>query len=77
MELSSDYVDEELTPSVADQFRRHLDSCENCNGFVATFRATVMTLRDLPRRGASVDLRTRIRECVEAEATGTEPTSSS
>lgn len=69
-DLSSDYVDEELSQSVSSQFRRHIDSCENCNSFVATFRATVMTLRDLPRRNASADLRARIQECVEAEQAG-------
>ncbi len=70
VELSSDYVDEEMAESVSSQFRRHIESCEDCNSFVATFRATVLTLRDLPRRSASADLRARIKECIEAERAG-------
>ena len=67
-DLSSGYVDDELSRSVSGNFRRHLDSCENCNAFVATFRATVLTLRDLPKRPAPGDLRARINERIEAEA---------
>ena len=69
-ENSSEYVDEELSPSVSNKFRAHMDSCTDCNIFVATFRATVMTLRDLPRRPASNDLQDRIRERISVEPDG-------
>ena len=66
-ENCSDFVDDELSPSVSRKFRGHMDSCQDCNTFVATFRATVMTLRDLPRRPAADDLQERIRARVSAE----------
>ena len=66
--LSSDYVDGTISESVAENFRRHLAECQNCSRFVATFRATVLTLRDLPRRTAPVDLRDRVNERIQAEA---------
>lgn len=64
--LSSDYVDETMKESITDNFRRHLGSCGNCNSFVATFRATVLTLRDLPHRSPPPDLAERVRKRVEA-----------
>ena len=77
VELSSDYVDDEISGSVARRFRRHIDDCTDCNTFVATFRATVMTLRDIPRLAASADLRARVKECIEAEAAQADAPSSS
>lgn len=76
-DMSSDYVDDDMPSSVSGRFRRHLDDCTDCNTFVATFRATVMTLRDIPRLGASDDLRARVRECIEAEASQADAPSSS
>jgi anti-sigma factor RsiW len=63
-DLSSDYVDDEISGSVGTRFRRHIDDCTDCNTFVATFRATVMTLRDIPHLAASDDLRARVMECI-------------
>ncbi len=60
--LSSDYLEGELPESVFDRFRFHLHQCENCNAFVATLRATINTLRGLPRREASPELKRRILE---------------
>ena len=63
----SDYVDDELSATVAQKFRSHMDSCTDCNTLVATFRATVLTLRDLPRRTPSSDLRAKIRSRIAEE----------
>ena len=60
--LSSDYVDGTMKESISSNFRRHLDTCENCNAFVATFRATVLTMRDLPRRQAPPGLWDKVNE---------------
>ena len=67
-DLSSEYVDGTLRESISTRFRRHLDTCENCNSFVATFRATVLTLRDLPRRQPPDDLTKRVQEQINAVA---------
>ena len=69
---SSNYVDSELADSLRNRFRRHLDGCANCSSLVATLRATVLTLRDLPKRSAPADLRKRAQECLENER-GSEP----
>jgi anti-sigma factor RsiW len=66
-EHCSEYVDGELSPTLAGQFRAHMDACPDCNGFVATFRATVLTLRDLPRRSPSSSLRERLGAAIANE----------
>jgi anti-sigma factor RsiW len=69
-EHCSEYVDGELPPTLAGQFRAHMDACPDCNGFVATFRATVLTLRDLPRRTPSASLRERVGSAIANERQG-------
>ena len=71
---SSDYLDDDLPPSIRERFHRHVEGCKRCNPFVATLRATVLTLRDLPRHRASSDLRNRLQECLENERSGQTPT---
>jgi hypothetical protein len=66
-ENCSEFVDEEMPTSVTQKFRAHIDSCGDCNTFVQTFRATVMTLRDLPRRTAANDLQGRIQARIASE----------
>ena len=70
LENCSDYVDGGLTASVADKFRAHLETCTDCNTFHATFRATVLTLRDLPKKQAPPGLREKLRARIAAEAKG-------
>lgn len=65
--LASDYIDDELSPSVAGRFRRHIDECEGCNGLVATLRATVLTIRDLPKPVTPPDLKQRVLIRVQEE----------
>ena len=67
-ENCSDYVDEELPAASVSKFRAHTDACADCNTFVSTFRATVMTLRDLPRRAPESDLQRKIRARIASEA---------
>ena len=66
-DLSSDYVDECLSPTLGDRFRHHLEGCEKCNAFVSTLRATILTLRDLPRRPVPPDLKERVRRRLQQE----------
>ena len=68
LENCSDYVDGELSASVAEKFRSHLETCTDCNTFHATFRATVLTLRDLPKKQAPPELREKLRARIAAEA---------
>ncbi len=69
--LASDYIDDDLSPSMASRFRKHVDSCEGCNGLVATLRATVLTIRDLPRPVAPPGLKERVLLRVQEEGTDT------
>ena len=68
--LASDYIDDDLSPSVAGRFRRHLDECEGCSGLVATLRATVLTIRDLPRPVTPPDLKERVLLRVQEDGAG-------
>ena len=61
-------MDDTLRGSIAASFRRHLGTCENCNSFVATFRATVLTLRGLPHRQPPAGLTKRVQEQIDAVA---------
>ena len=64
----SDYVDAELSERDAQKFDAHLDDCPECPPYVATFTATVMTLRDLEPKTASPELRERIAAQIAAES---------
>ena len=64
----SDYVDEELSEPDAQRFDAHLDDCPDCPPYVATFKATVMTLRDLEPKTAPPELRERIYAQIAAES---------
>ncbi|MCH7608003.1 MAG: zf-HC2 domain-containing protein [Chloroflexi bacterium] len=64
----SDYVDEELSERDAQLFDAHLDDCPDCPPYVATFKATVMTMRDLEPKTAPPELRERIHERIAAES---------
>ncbi|MEK9659104.1 MAG: zf-HC2 domain-containing protein [Chloroflexota bacterium] len=66
-EHCSEFVDGELPPTMSAQFRAHMDACPDCNGFVATFRATVLTIRDLPRRSSPATLRERVSSAIARE----------
>ena len=66
-ENCSEYVDEEMPAEVTQKFEAHVDECPDCDTFVKTFRATVMTARDLPRHSPSADLRQRIQDKIAGE----------
>lgn len=64
----SEYVDEELSERDAQRFDSHLDDCPDCPPYVATFKATVMTIRDLEPKTAPPELRDRIAALIAAES---------
>jgi hypothetical protein len=66
-ENCSDYVDAEMVNEGVTKFESHMDDCPDCGTFVNTFRATVMTARDLPSRTSAQDLKKRIQERIAAE----------
>lgn len=67
VENCSDYVDGELAAAQVGELQGHLNDCPDCDTFVSTFRATVMTLRDLPRKPAPSELAGRIQSAINTE----------
>ncbi|MDA0797865.1 MAG: zf-HC2 domain-containing protein [Chloroflexi bacterium] len=66
-ENCSDYVDSEMVNEELAKFESHMNDCPDCSTFVKTFRATVMTARDLPSRISAQDLKKRIQERIASE----------
>ena len=66
-EKCSDYVDSEMVEEHVTKFESHMVDCPDCGTFVNTFRATVMTARDLKSRISGQDLKKRIRERIATE----------
>jgi anti-sigma factor RsiW len=62
VENCSEYIDNEMPAETNTKFEAHVDDCPDCGTFVKTFRATVMTIRDLPRRAPEGNLKQRIQE---------------
>jgi hypothetical protein len=66
-ENCSEYIEQQMEAERVTQFEQHMEDCPDCGTFVKTFRATVMTMRTLPRRTPSSDLKQRIRDRISAE----------
>ena len=41
LEKLSDYIDEELDPSICDEVEKHMDGCSPCIAFLNTLKKTV------------------------------------
>jgi anti-sigma factor RsiW len=67
IENCSEYVDSEMVKEELVRFESHLSDCPDCGTFVKTFRATVMTVRNLPGRASSQDLKKRIHDRIASE----------
>ena len=57
---ASDYLDADISEEERERIRKHLEECENCNGFVETLLFTITTLRNLPARAIPKDLKSRL-----------------
>jgi len=44
----SDYLDEQLDPSLCEELEKHLAGCEPCKAFIASLESTINELRKLP-----------------------------
>ncbi|MBI4305407.1 MAG: zf-HC2 domain-containing protein [Chloroflexi bacterium] len=64
---ASDYLDGDATPSLAERIRLHLAECQDCNGFVATLRATVAALRNLPVKTPPESTVERVRRIAQGD----------
>lgn len=66
-ENCSEYIEQQMEAARVARFEQHMGDCPDCGTFVKTFRATVMTMRSLPRRTPSSDLKQRIRDRIASE----------
>ena len=66
----SDYVDEEMAPAHEAKFQSQMNDCPDCSTFVNTFRATVVTLRELPRPVTSPDRQDKSKARIASDADG-------
>jgi predicted anti-sigma-YlaC factor YlaD len=61
-DISSDYVDGEVTGGALRKADTHMDRCGPCRTFLDTLKATVAMLRGTPERNAPPNLRADILE---------------
>jgi anti-sigma factor RsiW len=52
IEIIDDYLDGALAPEIRQDFERHLDECEPCRAYIATYRKT----RRIGAAAARVDM---------------------
>ena len=60
--LSSDYLEEDLSPSNLDKFRTHISGCGPCKSFVDGLASVVGMLSKLPTAKPPADLKSSILE---------------
>lgn len=59
LERLSEYIDEDLDPSICDEIEKHMDGCSPCVAFVNTLKKTV---RLYNKAGREVDIPTEVHE---------------
>lgn len=57
----SAYLDNELSPEVCNEIRKHLGACPNCEEFINSLRQTVSLCQHTTYRPLSPTLKARIR----------------
>lgn len=69
-ELSSDYIDGDLDPQMADKIKAHISWCGPCNAFISTLMSTVSLLRNSPKKQAPPNFRNRVKEHLKRSTDG-------
>ena len=59
---ASDYMDGDVSASLSDKIKYHLGLCQDCNGWVKTFVATVGLARELPQKEVPDSLQQKLRD---------------
>ncbi len=63
-DMSSDFIDDDLTEEAKQNLASHLEWCPPCNAFINTLRATVGRLRSTPKEVPPDDFKERVRESI-------------
>jgi hypothetical protein len=66
-DLSSDHLEQDLSPSLMERVRTHIDNCGPCNSFVSTLTSTVELLTEMGRKEPPSQLKSSILKRVEEE----------
>ena len=69
-ELSSEYLEKELSPSLFKKIQEHLDECNDCFAFVKTLSATIDLLNELPKTNADPRLKASIQQFLRQYGSG-------
>gem|GEM_PF-846111 len=54
---ASDFIDGEVSPTIATRLKHHLGICDNCDGWMASLAQTVGLLRQSPQHEVPESLR--------------------
>ncbi len=66
-DMSSDYIDGELSEASVATVNGHILKCGPCNSFLNTLRATVGLLRSTPKEEPPSDFKQRLRDRLDKE----------
>lgn len=61
-EMASLYLDQDLPEDLRESIKRHLEACDNCEGFFATLQDTITMLHTLPHHEMPQELKHTILE---------------
>lgn len=64
VEVLADYLEGVLEPGVRDAVERHVQSCERCQAFLESYRATPRILREATDRALPADLAASLRKAL-------------
>ncbi|MFQ5861314.1 MAG: anti-sigma factor family protein [Dehalococcoidia bacterium] len=67
-ELASDYLEEELSPTLVQRFASHLERCCPCRAFVQGLRSTVELLRTMPAKEPPPSFRSKLQDRLRSDA---------
>jgi len=59
---ASDFIDGEVSPTIATRLKHHLGICDNCDGWMASLAQTVGLLRQSPQHEVPESLRRKISQ---------------
>ncbi|MBN9119623.1 MAG: hypothetical protein J0I06_10790 [Planctomycetes bacterium] len=66
-----DYLGDDLVIERRETFRLHIEGCQKCGPYVATYAHTVKVSRALPKCGSlPADVEARLRKVLEPELSG-------
>jgi anti-sigma factor (TIGR02949 family) len=69
--LLSDYLDQELDPSLCQNLESHLGDCSPCKAYLASLEETIRRCKRHCTEEVKANVRAQVRELLQTVATGT------